>query len=107
MRQRGWIAAVLAAVVLGASGAKAAAIDDADAGVLAADAGHFDDAIRHFTDALQTNEMSDRSRAQAFAYRGISFAAKGNYTAALRDLDNAVALNSPYGADAYSYRGFL
>ena len=99
--------ALFAALVVGAAGAEAAAVDDANAAVLAAKDGHYDDAIRLFTDALETNEMADRGRAQAFSYRGISLAAIGNYPAALRDLDSAVALNSPYQADAYSYRGFL
>ena len=107
MRRCGSFTAFVAAFVLAASGSKAAAIDDANAAVLAADAGNYDDAIRHFTDALGSNELADRSRAQAFAYRGLSLAAKGNYAAALRDLDSAVALHSPYDSDAYSYRGFL
>lgn len=94
-------------LVFAAVPARSAAVDDANAAVLAAKVGHYDDAVLLFSKALRSGELSDRGRAQALSYRGISRAAKGDYAAALEDLDSAVALNSAYGADAYSYRGFL
>ena len=94
MRTTATAIAFLVLAILAAGEAKAAAVDEANAAVLAAKAGDYDDAIRLFTDVLGRSDMADRGRAQAFAYRGISLAATGNYPAALRDLDSAVALNS-------------
>lgn len=89
------------------SEAPASGVDEANAAVLAARDGKYDDAIRLFGAALAVGDLSDRGRAQALSYRGLAQASKGDYQAALADLDRAVALGSAYEADAYSYRGLI
>jgi lipoprotein NlpI len=97
----------LAALLLPADAARAAGIDDANAAVMAARSGKYDDAIRLFTSAINSDELNLTGRAQAYAYRGIAKATLGDYDAAQEDLNFAVALDSPYAADAYAYRGFF
>ena len=74
--------------------AHAAGIDDANAAVLAARDGKYDDAIRLFTSAINSDELNLTGRAQAFAYRGIAKATVGDYDAAQEDLNFAVALDT-------------
>jgi len=97
----------LAALLLPADAALAAGIEDANAAVLAARSGKYDEAIRLFTSAINSDELNLTGRAQAYAYRGIAKATLGDYGAAQEDLNFAVALDSPYAADAYAYRGFF
>lgn len=101
------VALPLLAVLACAGGALAAGIDDANNAVLAARAGKYDDAIRLFTNALDGDELSLAGRAQAFSYRGVAKATTGDYDGAQEDLNFAVALQSPYDADAYAYRGYF
>jgi lipoprotein NlpI len=97
----------LAALLLSADVACAAAADDANAGVAAARAGKYDEAIEHFTTAINSDMLSLTGRAQAFAYRGIAKAATGDYDGAQEDLNFSVALDSPYNADALAFRGYF
>lgn len=98
---------VIAALACTAIAAAASPIEDANNAVLAARAGKYNDAIRLFTSALNGDELNLSGRAQAFAYRGIARAATGDYDGAQEDLNFAVALQSPYDADAYAYRGYF
>ncbi|HEX5280896.1 MAG TPA: hypothetical protein VFW28_12530 [Micropepsaceae bacterium] len=101
------VALSILTVLACASGALAAGIDDANNAVLAARAGKYDDAIRLFTNALNGDDLNLSGRAQAFAYRGVARATTGDYDGAQEDLNYAVALQSPYDADAYAYRGYF
>src|SRR3979490_2456529 len=68
-------------------------VDDANQAVMAARNGQYDDAIRLFTSAINSDELNVKSRAQAFAYRGIAKATTNDYEGALLDLNYAVALD--------------
>src|SRR5258707_7337922 len=97
----------LAALFLSADMVRAAAVEDAIAAVLAARDGKYEDAIRLFTNAINSDNLSLKSRAQAYAYRGIAKATTGDYDGATDDLNRSVALNSDYAADSYAYRGYF
>ncbi len=100
----------IVAIVAGAFAPVAAyadAVIDADNAVMAARSGQYEQAIDLFTRAINSDELSLKSRAQAFAYRGIAHATLGDYDAARLDLTSAVALDSDYNADAYAFRGYL
>ena len=101
------IALPILAVLACAGSALAVGIDDANNAVIAARAGKYEDAIRLFTSALNGDELNLAGRAQAFAYRGVARATTGDYDGAQEDLNYAVALQSPYAADAYAYRGYF
>ena len=60
-----------------------------------------------FRSAINSDELNLKSRAQAYAYRGIAKATTGDYDGADEDLNFAVALDSDYNADALAFRGFL
>ena len=98
---------VLAALTLSADMVRAAGVEDANAAVLAARDGKYDDAIRLFTNAINSDNLSLKSRAQAYAYRGIAKATTSDYEGATDDLNRSVALNSDYAADSYAYRGYF
>jgi lipoprotein NlpI len=104
-----WRAGLLALGIfaLSADMACAAAADDANAGVAAARAGKYDEAIEHFTSAINSDMLSLNGRAQAYAYRGIAKAATSDYDGAQEDLNFSVALDSPYNADALAFRGYF
>jgi len=89
------------------SEAHADAVEDANAAVIAARNGHYDDAIRLFTSAINADELNLVGRAQAYAYRGIAKATTGDYEGAQEDLNFSVALDSGYNADAYAFRGYF
>jgi lipoprotein NlpI len=95
------------ALILFAASAQAAGVEDANAGVVAARAGKYDDAIELFTKAINSDELNLTGRAQAYAYRGVAKATLGDYDGAAEDLNFAVALDSPYNADAYAFRGYI
>jgi lipoprotein NlpI len=97
----------LAALILSADMVRAAGVEDANAAVLAARDGKYDDAIRLFTNAVNSDDLNLKSRAQAYAYRGIAKATTGDYDGATDDLNRSVALNSDYAADSYAYRGYF
>ena len=97
----------LAALFLSADMVRAAGIEDANAAVLAARNGKYDDAIRLFTNAINGDDLNLTGRAQAYAYRGIAKATTGDYDGATDDLNRSVALNSDYAADSYAYRGYF
>jgi lipoprotein NlpI len=97
----------LAALFLSADMTRAAGGDDANAAVLAARDGKYDDAIRLFTNAINGDDLNLKSRAQAYAYRGIAKATTDDYDGATEDLNRSVALNSDYAADSYAYRGYF
>jgi len=97
------LAALLAATVPAFS----TGVEDANNAVVAARNGQYEDAIRLFTSAINSDELNLKSRAQAFAYRGIAKATGGDYEGAVLDLNYAVALNSDYNGDAYGFRGYL
>jgi lipoprotein NlpI len=86
---------------------RATGLDDANAAVLAARDGKYDDAIQLFTNAINSDELNLKARAQAYAYRGIAKATLGDYDAAQEDLNFSVALDSDYNADAYAFRGYM
>jgi lipoprotein NlpI len=95
------------AVALLARGADAAPIDDANAGVIAAQKGQYDEAIEKFTNAINADGLDLHDRAQAYAYRGIAKATVGDFDGAQEDLNYSVALNSDYNGDAYAFRGYF
>ena len=97
----------LVALFLSADMVRAAGVEDANAAVLAARDGKYDDAIRLFTNAINSDNLNLKSRAQAYAYRGIAKATTGDYDGAQEDLNRSVALNSDYAADSYAYRGYF
>ncbi len=97
----------LAALFLSADMVRAAGVDDANAAVLAARDGKYDEAIHLFTNAINGDDLNLKSRAQAYAYRGIARATTGDYDGATEDLNRSVALNSDYAADSYAYRGYF
>src|SRR5258708_7384978 len=97
----------LAALILSADMVSAAGVEDSNAAVLAARVGKYDDAIRLLTNAINGDPLNLKSRAQAFAYRGIAKATTSDYDGAQEDLNRSVALNSDYAADSYAYRGFF
>ncbi|HXJ03406.1 MAG TPA: hypothetical protein VNH44_19455 [Micropepsaceae bacterium] len=107
MRASGKTFLALALVSAFAGTADAGGIEDANAGVLAARDGKYDDAIRLFTSAINSDELNSTGRAQAYAYRGIAKATVGDYDAAQEDLNFSVALDTPYNADAYAFRGYI
>src|SRR5438128_10998419 len=98
---------VMAALTLSADMVRAAGVEDANAAVLAARSGKYDDAIRLFTNAINGDDLNLTGRAQAYAYRGIAKATTGDYDGATDDLNRAVVLNSDYAADSYAYRGYF
>jgi lipoprotein NlpI len=104
--RKGLIAAA-SMLVLAGTGADAAAVDDANAAVLAARDGKYEDSIQLFTNAINSDELNLKSRAQAYAYRGIAKATTGDYDGAELDLNSAVALDSDYNADAFAFRGYF
>src|SRR5262252_5508515 len=87
--------------------APAAPVDDANAAVVAAQKGKYDDAIMLFTNAINSDGLDLHDRAQAYAYRGIAKATTGDYDGAQEDLNSAVVLNSDYNGDAYAFRGYF
>jgi lipoprotein NlpI len=106
---RNFVKVTLTAVLLflPAELVRAAGVDDANAAVKAAREGKYEDAIRLFTSAINSDELNLTGRAQAYAYRGIAKATVGDYDAAAEDLNFSVALDSPYNADAYAFRGYI
>jgi lipoprotein NlpI len=95
------------AVVLSPLAVLAAGADDANKAVAAARNGRYDEAIQLFTSAINSDELSLKGRAQAYAYRGIARATTGDYDGAQLDLNSSVALDSDYNADAYAFRGYM
>lgn len=107
MRAFGGTLLVLALIVPFAGTADASGIDDANAAVVAARDGKYDDAVRLFTSAINSDELNPTGRAQAYAYRGIAKATLGDYGGSAEDLNFSVALDTPYNADAYAFRGYM
>jgi len=85
----------------------AAAAEDANAAVVAARDGKYEEAIDLFTRAINSDELGLANRARAFGYRGIAKATTGDYEGAQLDLNSSVALDSDFNADAYAYRGYM
>jgi len=92
---------------LATGNALADSIQDANDAVRAAQAGHYDDAVRLFSSAINSDELTATGKAQAFAYRGIARAATGDYEGAKLDLNSSAALDSDYKGDAYAFRGYM
>ncbi len=99
--------AVLVSAGAAIDAARAAGVEDANAAVLAARDGKYDDAIRLFTSAINSDELNLTGRAQAYAYRGIAKATTGDYDGSREDLNFSVALGSTYNADALAFRGYM
>jgi lipoprotein NlpI len=97
----------LAALLVSTDAALPAAVDDANSAVIAARNGDYDRAIERFTSAINSDELSLKSRAQAYAYRGIAKATTSDYPGAQEDLNSAVVLDSEYNGDAYAFRGYF
>ena len=108
---RAWFGAQVAAGIMAFAASSAAmaasAVEDANAAVQAARQGNYEEAIELFTNAINSDELTLKSRAQAYAYRGIAKAAIGDYDSAGLDLNSAVVLDSDYNADALAVRGFF
>jgi lipoprotein NlpI len=107
MSLAGKIFVIALAVVLSPLAVLAAGADDANKAVAAARNGRYDEAIQLFTSAINSDELSLKGRAQAYAYRGIARATTGDYEGAQLDLNSSVALDSDYNADAYAFRGYM
>lgn len=97
----------LSTVLLASGDVRASAVDDANAAVIAARDGKYEDAIQLFTNAINSDELSLIGRAQAYSYRGIAKATVGDYEGAERDMDFAVALDSDYNDNSYAFRGYF
>ena len=100
-------ALALIALAMVPSAVLAAAADDANAAVVAAKNGQYEEAIDLFTRAINSDELGLANRARAFGYRGIAKATTGDYDGAQLDLNSSVALDSDFNADAYAYRGYI
>src|SRR3954451_19102466 len=92
----------LAALFLSADMVRAAGVDDANAAVLAARNGKYGDAIRLFTNAVNSDDLTLKSRAQAYAYRAVPNAPTRDHAGPQDDLTRSVPLNSDYAADSYA-----
>ena len=90
---------VMAALILSADVVRAAGVEDANAAVLAARDGKYDDAIRLFTNAINGDNLNLKSRAQAYAYRGYFALVLGDAQNASADLAKSAELKIwPYNA---------
>jgi lipoprotein NlpI len=97
----------LVGLLLSPEAVRAAGADDANAAVVAAKNGQYEEAIELFTRAINSDELGLKNRAQAYAYRGIAKATTGDFGGAQLDLNSSVALDSDFNADAYAYRGYI
>jgi lipoprotein NlpI len=84
--------------------AQAAGLDEANAGLLAARRGQYDEAIRHFSAALAAGDLSPENVMLAHHNRGNAYQDKGDYAHAIAEYDLAIKLAPDY-AESYYARG--
>jgi lipoprotein NlpI len=92
-------------LVVGQIGAaRAAGLDDANAGLIAAQRGEYDEAIRLFSAALASGDLSPGNTIIAHHNRGNTYQDKGDYARAIAEYNVAIRLNPAY-SEAYFSRG--
>jgi tetratricopeptide (TPR) repeat protein len=84
--------------------ARGSGLDDASAGVAAANEGKYDDAIRLLTKAIASGELSQEELSRAYNSRGLSWDKKGDYDKAIADYSKAIMIDPKY-VEAYNNRG--
>jgi lipoprotein NlpI len=84
--------------------ASASGLDDANAGLAAAQRGEYDEALRLYSSALAAGDMSPFNVMLAYHNRGNTYQSKGDYKRAIVEYDMAIKLQPEY-AEAYFARG--
>ncbi len=97
-----FLAALIAASTM--DGASAAGLDQANAGLAAAERGEFDEAIRLFSAALAAGDLSPGNAVIAIHNRGNAFQDKGDYRNAITQYDTEIRMK-PNGPEGYYARG--
>jgi lipoprotein NlpI len=77
-------------------------LDDGSAGLVAAQRGDFDEAIRLFTAAIASRELSPRNNVLAYHNRGNTYQDKENYGQAIADYSTVIRLQPDYAQAWYS-----
>jgi tetratricopeptide (TPR) repeat protein len=95
---------LLSLMVCVTSPAGAKALEDALAGIVAAQGGDYDTAINLFTKAIASGELSREDLSKVYYGRGFAWASKGAFDKAIVDYTEAIGINPNY-ADVYNSRG--
>src|SRR5579884_301885 len=93
-----------AILVLAGSVAHATGLDEANAGLAAAQRGDDDAALQHYSAALAAGDMSPNNVMLAYHNRGNTYQDKGEYRRAIPEYDIAIKLQPRY-AEAWFARG--
>ncbi len=93
-----------AILVLAGSVAQARGVDEANAGLAAAQRGDDDAALQHYSAALAAGDMSPNNVMLAYHNRGNTYQDKGDYRRAIPEYDMAIKLQPRY-AEAWFARG--
>ncbi len=102
--RRSLLSALALAIVLGATQARADALQDARSAYQAKVDGDIDESIRLYSKAIDTGELDRESLAVVFNNRGIAYRAKDLQDQAIEDYDTAIMLMPDYSF-AYYNRG--
>ena len=94
---------LLSLMVCVTSLAGAGALDDAKAGIAAANRDDYDKAIGLFTKAIESGELPRENLSKVYFDRARAWGEKGDYDKAIADYTKAIEIN-PKFADAYLYR---
>ncbi len=98
-----WMLAALL-VIAASSAAWADAAVDLQAGLEAAQRGHYDDGIRLMTMAIDSKQLSPADQEQAYKVRGLMYQRQNKQKEAMADYNAAIVL-LPNDASAYDMRG--
>jgi lipoprotein NlpI len=88
----------------GTAVASASGLEDANAGLAAAQRGEYDQALRLYSSALAAGDLSPFNVMLAYHNRGNTYQGKGDYERAIVEYDIAIKLKPDY-AEAYFARG--
>ena len=91
-------------ILAGTAVASASGLDDAKAGLAAAQRGEYDQALRLYSSALAAGDMSPFNVMLAYHNRGNTYQSKGDYERAIGEYDTAIKLRPDY-AEAWFARG--
>jgi len=91
-------------ILAGAGVAHARGLDEANAGLLAAQRGDDDAALQHYSAAIAAGDMSPHNVMLAYHNRGNTYQDKGEYRRAIPEYDIAIRLQPSYG-EAWFGRG--